>query len=106
GNFRIDLVSRDFKQRLVALDLVAWLLQPFGDCSFKNTFAHLGHYDIYSHGYLLGSTLNGTQTFLVPHSWNTFEGIDLVAAMKETYFLHFRHTGGKVELLRFELIVI
>ncbi len=49
GNFRIHLVGGDLEQRLVALDLVAGLLQPLGDSAFENALAHLGHYDIYGH---------------------------------------------------------
>ncbi len=52
-NFRVDFVGGNFEQRLVALDLVAGLLQPFGDGAFENTFAHLGHDDVDSHGPLL-----------------------------------------------------
>jgi len=44
-NFRIDLVGGDFKQRFVAFDLIARLLQPFRERSFENTFAHLRHDD-------------------------------------------------------------
>ena len=54
GNLRVHFVGGDFKQRLVALDFVAGLLQPLGDGAFKNAFAHLGHDDVDSHGYLLG----------------------------------------------------
>src|SRR5436305_1768713 len=43
GNFGIYLVGGDFKQRLVALDFVTGLLQPFGDSAFKNRLPHLGH---------------------------------------------------------------
>ena len=53
-NFRIDFVGGNFKKRFVAVDLVAGLLQPLGDGAFKNALAHLGHDDVYSHGYLLG----------------------------------------------------
>ena len=48
-NFRVDLIGGDFKQRLVALDFVAGLLQPLRDGAFKNAFAHLGHYDVNGH---------------------------------------------------------
>src|SRR5207253_9126188 len=27
-------------------DFIAGLLEPFGQCSFDNAFAHLGHYDV------------------------------------------------------------
>jgi len=52
-NFRVHLVGGDFKERLVALDLVAGLLEPFGDGAFKDAFAHLGHDDINCHGIAL-----------------------------------------------------
>ena len=45
-DFGIHLIRRDFKQRFVALHLVAGLLQPARQRTFHNTFAHLGHYDI------------------------------------------------------------
>ena len=43
GDFGVDLVGGDLEERLVALDLVTGLLQPLGDGSFENRFAHLGH---------------------------------------------------------------
>ena len=46
GNFSVDFVGRDLKQRLVALHVLARLLEPLSQRSFDNTFAHLGHYDI------------------------------------------------------------
>ena len=67
-NFRIHLVGGDFKERLVAVDLVAGLLQPLGDRAFKNAFAHLGHDDVDSHGVLLGVE---TQTALRHSSCHT-----------------------------------
>ena len=48
-NFGVHLVRGNFKQGLVALHLVAGLLQPLGDRAFENTLAHLGHYYIYGH---------------------------------------------------------
>ena len=52
-NFRVHLVGGDFKERLVALDLVTGLLEPLGDGAFENAFAHLRHYDVNGHGVLL-----------------------------------------------------
>jgi hypothetical protein len=49
GNFRVDFVGRNLEQRLVALDFVAGLFQPFRDGAFKDAFAHLGHYDVDCH---------------------------------------------------------
>jgi hypothetical protein len=43
GNLGVNLVGRDFKQRLIALNFFARLLQPFGNGPFKNRFPHLGH---------------------------------------------------------------
>src|SRR5947209_11765399 len=43
GDFGVYLVCRDFKQRLVALDFVADLLEPLGDSAFKDRLPHLGH---------------------------------------------------------------
>ena len=48
GNLRIDFVGRDFKQRLVAIHLVADLLDPADDRALGNGFAHLRHQ--YIHG--------------------------------------------------------
>ena len=48
-DFSVNLVGGDFKQRLVALDLVAGLFEPFGDGSFEDRFAHLGHDDVSWH---------------------------------------------------------
>jgi hypothetical protein len=49
GNLRIHFVGRDLKQRLVAVDFVANLLQPLGQRSLGDRFAHLGHYYIRRH---------------------------------------------------------
>jgi hypothetical protein len=49
GNFGVDLVRRDLEQRFVALDFVAGFLEPLGDGTFKDAFAHLGHYDVDCH---------------------------------------------------------
>jgi len=46
GNFCIDLIGRNLKQRLVALDAVAFLFEPLCERTFKNAFAHLGHDDL------------------------------------------------------------
>src|SRR5580704_19684120 len=51
----IHLVSRDLEQRLIALHFVAGLLQPLGNGSLKNRLAHLRHYDIGRHNFLLRS---------------------------------------------------
>src|ERR1019366_353362 len=45
-NFGIHLVGGDLKQRLVALDALAGLFEPFGQRAFHNAFAHLGHDDV------------------------------------------------------------
>ena len=68
GDFRIHFVGGDFKEGLVAVNLVARLLQPLGDGAFKNAFAHLGHDDVDSHGVLLGFE---TQTALRHSSCHT-----------------------------------
>ncbi len=52
GNLGVNLVGRDFKQWLVALNLLTWLLQPFGNRSFKDRFPHLGHDYICRHNFL------------------------------------------------------
>ena len=48
GDFGVNFVSGDFKQRLVALDLVANFLQPLGNSALKNRFAHLRHHHIHT----------------------------------------------------------
>jgi hypothetical protein len=53
GDFRVHFVGGNFEKRFVALDLVSGFLQPLGNGAFKNTFAHLGHDDVDSHGLLL-----------------------------------------------------
>ena len=45
-NLGVDLVGRDLEQRLVALHAFAGLLQPLGQRSFDDAFAHLGHHDV------------------------------------------------------------
>src|SRR5215475_7398193 len=50
-NFSVNLVGRNFQQRLVALHRVADLLQPFNNCSLSNGFAHLRHQDICGHSF-------------------------------------------------------
>ena len=52
GDFGVNLVGGDFKQRLVALNFVAGLLEPLGDGSFEDRFPHLGHDDVSRHGFL------------------------------------------------------
>ena len=47
-NLGVDLVRRDLEHRLVALHLIADLLQPFRQRAFRNRFAHLGHDDVYT----------------------------------------------------------
>ncbi len=42
-NLRVDLVGGDLKERLVALDRVADLLQPLGDRALGDGLAHLRH---------------------------------------------------------------
>ncbi len=49
GNFGVNLVGGDFEERLVALDFVSGLLQPFGDGAFDDGFAHLRHDDVSRH---------------------------------------------------------
>ena len=46
GNFGIHLVGRDLKQRLIARDFVAHVLQPARDGAFKDGFSHLRHDNI------------------------------------------------------------
>ena len=46
GNLGIDLVGRDLEDGLVALDLVADLLQPLRQRPLGDRFAHLGHDDV------------------------------------------------------------
>ena len=52
GDLGVNLVGGDFEQGLVALDFVAWLLEPLGDGSFEDRFAHLGHDDVSWHWFL------------------------------------------------------
>ena len=61
GNFGVDLVGGDFKERLIALDFVARLLQPFSDSAFDNGFAHLGHDDVCRHDFLPRGPRFGTE---------------------------------------------
>ena len=51
-NFGVNLVGGDFEQGLVALHLVAGLLEPLGDGSFEDRFPHLGHDYVCWHGFL------------------------------------------------------
>jgi len=37
------------EQRFVAIDMIADVLHPFSDCSFRDGLAHLRHYDFSSH---------------------------------------------------------
>jgi hypothetical protein len=53
GNFGVHFIGGNFKQRFITLDFVSGLFQPLGDRAFENTFAHLGHDDVDSHGLLL-----------------------------------------------------
>jgi hypothetical protein len=46
GNFGVYLVGGDLKKRLVALNALAGFLQPLGESSFYDAFAHLGHWDV------------------------------------------------------------
>ncbi len=46
GNLGVDLVGRDLKERLVALDGVADVLQPLRDGAFEDGLAHLRHEDV------------------------------------------------------------
>ena len=46
-NFRVDLVSRDLEDRLVALHLVAHFLQPLRKRALGDRLAHLRHDDVY-----------------------------------------------------------
>ena len=46
GNLSVHFIGRNLEQRFIAFDLVAGLLQPFGQGSFDDAFAHLGHYDV------------------------------------------------------------
>jgi hypothetical protein len=48
-DLRVDLVGGDLEQRLVAIDLVADLLDPADDRAFGNRLAHLGHHNISRH---------------------------------------------------------
>ena len=45
-NLGIDLIGGDLEERFVALHVFAGFLEPFGQGSFDNAFAHLGHYDV------------------------------------------------------------
>ena len=47
-NLGVDLVRRDLEHRLVALHLVADLLQPLRQRAFGDRLAHLGHDDVYA----------------------------------------------------------
>ena len=48
----------------------------------------------------------GTQTFLVPDAWYSFEGVYLVAAVEELDTLHLGNVAGVFDLLRLEFVVI
>ncbi len=50
GDLGVHLVGRDLEDRLVALDLVADLLQPLGDRPLGDRLSHLGHDDFGGHG--------------------------------------------------------
>ncbi len=52
-NFRVHLIRRNLKQRLIALHRIARLFQPFGNRPLKNRLAHLGHHNIRRHRNLL-----------------------------------------------------
>ncbi len=43
-NLGVHFVGRDLEQRLVALHVLARLLQPLGQGAFHDTLAHLGHH--------------------------------------------------------------
>ena len=45
GDLGVDLVGGDLEQRLVALDRVALVLEPFQDRAFDDRLAELGHLD-------------------------------------------------------------
>jgi hypothetical protein len=49
-NLGVDLIGRDFEQRLITFDVVANVLQPFCDGAFRDGFAHLRHYYFSRHG--------------------------------------------------------
>src|SRR5438477_268838 len=49
GNLRVDLVGRDLEQRLIAVDLIARLLDPADDSALRDRFSHLRHDDIDGH---------------------------------------------------------
>jgi len=48
----------------------------------------------------------GTQTFLVPDARNSFEGINLVAAVEELDILYLGNPPGVFDLLGLQLVVI
>ena len=45
-NLGVHFVGRNLEQRLIALHVLAGLLQPLGQRAFHDTLAHLGHYDV------------------------------------------------------------
>ena len=45
-DFGIHFIGGDLEKRLVALHVLAGLLQPLGQRAFHNAFAHLGHHDV------------------------------------------------------------
>jgi hypothetical protein len=53
GDLGVDFVGGDLEERLVAIDLVANLLEPLGYGPLGDGLAHLGHYDVMCHGFLL-----------------------------------------------------
>src|SRR6266849_5147918 len=55
-DFGIDLVGRDLEQRLVPLDGVADLLEPFAQRAFGDGLAHLGHEYVYACHWISVST--------------------------------------------------
>ena len=55
-NLGVDLVGRDLEERLVAIDVVADLLDPADDRALGDRLPHLGHHDI--GGHLVSSQLS------------------------------------------------
>jgi hypothetical protein len=49
GNFGVDFIGGNLKQRLIALHSLTGLLEPLGDCAFEDRLSHLGHDDIGRH---------------------------------------------------------
>ena len=64
GYLCFDLVRRNLKKRLVAVDALTHLLQPAHDRAFHDRLAHLRHDDLCGHGLQMnGGAMDGVSRF-------------------------------------------